>query len=56
MLLELVWDPQTSGGLLIAVEPKRATELLTSLHSAGITHARLIGEVIPREGAALKLK
>ncbi len=41
---ELVHDPQTSGGLLMAVDPAKADELLARLHDAGVTHAARIGE------------
>jgi selenide,water dikinase len=42
---ELVHDPQTSGGLIIAVDDKRARELVTRLSDAGVTDAAIIGEV-----------
>ena len=46
---ELLFDPQTSGGLLIASAPERVAEHLTALRSAGYDAARIIGEV--HEGA-----
>jgi len=42
----LLCDAQTSGGLLIAVDAKRADELLNRLQEAGVIAARLIGEVV----------
>jgi selenide,water dikinase len=42
---ELVHDPQTAGGLLIAVAGGRAAELVARLHDAGVEHAARIGEV-----------
>lgn len=36
-------DAQTSGGLLVAVAPERAAELLDALHATGVTHARIVG-------------
>ena len=39
----LLCDPQTSGGLLIAVEPSSAAALLQRLHEAGFTQAAAIG-------------
>ena len=42
--MDLLCDPQTSGGLLMAVEPDKAATLLSQLHQAGET-ATLIGEV-----------
>jgi selenide,water dikinase len=41
----LVHDPQTSGGLLIAVDATVADDLVTRLHDAGVEHAARIGEV-----------
>lgn len=41
---EILFDPQTSGGLLLAVAPKDAESLLNSLKSGGI-HAALVGEI-----------
>ena len=38
-------DPQTSGGLLIAVDGAAADELVRRLHDAGVEHATRIGEV-----------
>jgi selenide,water dikinase len=42
---ELVHDPQTSGGLIIAVDNQRALELVSRLLDAGVTDASCIGEV-----------
>ena len=42
---ELLFDPQTSGGLLIAVAPDEAEQLLLRIREAGDTHAAIIGEV-----------
>lgn len=41
----LLADPQTSGGLLIAVHPKDAKPLLAALRRKGIDRASLIGHV-----------
>lgn len=43
--LELLFDPQTSGGLLIAVDPQAARALLDRLLSSG-HRAAVIGEVV----------
>ncbi len=45
-LAEVLFDPQTSGGLLISVAAGKAELLLQKLHLAGVTAARMIGEVI----------
>jgi selenide,water dikinase len=45
--LDLLFDPQTSGGLLIAVSRERAPAMLSALHATGDATAALIGEVTP---------
>ena len=42
----LLFDPQTAGGLFIAVGPDHAPDLLRALENAGVP-ARDIGEVLP---------
>ncbi len=49
-LQDVIFDPQTSGGLLMAVTPDRATELLDRLHQAGVSSARLVGELTSNAG------
>ena len=43
---ELLYDPQTSGGLLLSLPKDQAEKLLHELHSAGISVAVNIGEVV----------
>jgi selenide,water dikinase len=43
----LLFDPQTAGGLLIAVAPSDAGPLLTELHNEGVAAAE-IGEALPK--------
>ena len=43
---ELVFDPQTSGGLMVAVGADKADEIIQRLHSAGVSEARSIGRVL----------
>ena len=42
-------DAQTSGGLLIAVDPEHADIFVQSLAAAGTLAQAVIGEIIPRE-------
>lgn len=44
-LLDILFDPQTSGGLLISVSPQVADTLLTQLQEAGYKEAAIIGAV-----------
>ncbi len=42
---ELLYDPQTSGGLVLSVPGDQADDLISSLHDAGVATAVKIGEV-----------
>jgi selenide, water dikinase len=44
-LLDILFDPQTSGGLLISLAAGQAESLLHRMHEAGIPEAAIIGEV-----------
>jgi selenide,water dikinase len=43
---ELLYDPQTSGGLILAVPGGQADELIKALHNGGVTAAVKIGAVV----------
>jgi selenide,water dikinase len=52
--LEVLFDPQTSGGLLFGVAPERALAAIEALRAGGDVSATVIGEVAPpREDGAL---
>lgn len=42
---DLIYDPQTSGGLLFSVPGKIAEKLIIELHNQGVNKAAIIGEV-----------
>lgn len=50
---EIVYDPQTSGGLLLSVGKDRADALVAALHEAGVAAAARVGEVLEPEGGTL---
>jgi selenide,water dikinase len=50
-LVEIAFDPQTSGGLLVAVSGGDADRTLAALAAAGVPAAR-IGHVVPHEDGA----
>jgi selenide,water dikinase len=45
-LFDVLFDPQTSGGLLIALPEPQASSLLGRMHAARIKEAALVGEVV----------
>ena len=47
---QILFDPQTSGGLLLSVPESQANALLSDLQAAGVTSAVCVGEVV--EGPA----
>jgi selenide,water dikinase len=47
---ELLYDPQTSGGLLLSVPDSQVNELLAALNDDGVSTAVKIGAII--DGAA----
>jgi selenide,water dikinase len=51
ILQDVLFDPQTSGGLLICLASERAERLLESLKAIGIKDAAIVGEVLsgPKE-------
>jgi selenide,water dikinase len=53
-VVELFYDPQTSGGLLIAVAAEHAPALLSALADAGVP-AFHIGRAVPPTGAAITI-
>lgn len=50
------YDPQTSGGLLIAVPEKRAHTLILRLNKKGIRTAALIGRITAESAGEIQLK
>ena len=51
---EILFDPQTSGGLLLAVGKEEADVLLNELKDAGMP-AAIVGEIRERENTAIKV-
>jgi selenide,water dikinase len=52
---ELLYDPQTSGGLLMAVAADQADSLLRELHDGGIRQAAIIGQAKADERAGVQV-
>ena len=45
IMQDILFDPQTSGGLLIGVKDMLAQGLLEELRAKGVLHAAVIGNV-----------
>jgi selenide,water dikinase len=54
-LQELLFDPQTSGGLLICAAPEQSGDLLAAIQ-ADDPAARIIGEIVKRESNVIAFK
>lgn len=48
---EIVFDPQTSGGLMVSVPENQSRDLLKALHDTGVEKACIIGHVKPLQDA-----
>jgi selenide,water dikinase len=51
----VIADPQTSGGLLIAVAPERLDALLSALARRGVATRAVVGEVLPRTEVSMEV-
>ena len=52
---EVLFDPQTSGGLLLAVHPEDAAEMVLRMREAGLP-AAVVGEITPKEEVEIYVK
>lgn len=50
---DLLFDPQTCGGLLVSLPSHQAKELVAAAHHSGLHAAAKIGTVVPQSGDAL---
>jgi selenide,water dikinase len=53
---DILFDPQTSGGLLISVAAEKASILLNDLHAAGVAGAAMVGEIIDHPKGKIVVK
>jgi selenide,water dikinase len=55
LLMDLLYDPQTSGGLLISLPSNEAERLVEVLKEDGIIDARIVGEVVKEPSGKIKI-
>jgi len=56
IMADICYDPQTSGGLLIAISPEKSDNFLDKLHAAGQEHAAIIGTVRSKGTGKIRLE
>jgi selenide,water dikinase len=54
-IVEVAFDPQTSGGLLIALAERHATKLVEELHANGVKSAAKVGYATPLQKCWVRL-
>jgi selenide,water dikinase len=55
LLVDVFYDPQTSGGLLISLPPGEAEKLVVTLKKEGLTHSSMVGEVVEESRGKIRL-
>jgi selenide,water dikinase len=54
--MKILFDPQTSGGLIIALSDPEADRLLKQLHDDGISEAAIVGEITQHHAGKILVK
>jgi len=54
-MVDVMFDPQTAGGLLIALSGMQAETLIGKMHARGITEAAIVGEVISEPKGKIRI-
>lgn len=55
-IVHVLYDPQTSGGLLIAIPEENAAALVANLKSQGVSHATIIGKIVSQSEGRIILR
>ena len=55
ILMDVLYDPQTSGGLLISLPPGEAEELVAALKKEGQVHSCIVGQVVKEPPGKIQL-
>ncbi len=52
---DLLFDPQTSGGLLVAIAGNEAAALVDRMRAVGVKDAVIVGEVVPEDAGRIQV-
>jgi selenide,water dikinase len=52
----VLYDPQTSGGLLIAIPEERSARLVALLRERGVAHAGVVGAVTEASSGKIRIR
>jgi selenide,water dikinase len=55
LLVDILYDPQTSGGLLISLPSSKAERLVSTLKKEGHLHSSIVGEVVEEPHGKIQL-
>jgi selenide,water dikinase len=55
LLVDILYDPQTSGGLLISLPSNEAEKLVATLKKEGHIHSCIVGEVVEEPRGKIQL-
>ena len=55
-MIDICYDAQTSGGLLIAIAESKAEKFLKALHNEGVSAAVIIGKVLRKGSGMVRIK
>lgn len=55
LLVDIFYDPQTSGGLLISLPAAEAEKLVATLRNEGLVHSSIVGEVVEEDGGRIRI-
>ncbi|MGD2295854.1 MAG: selenide, water dikinase SelD [Candidatus Aminicenantes bacterium] len=55
-MAEVLYDPQTSGGLLISIRENKSGKLIDLLKKKGVIHAAVIGKVVAQSKGRIVIK
>lgn len=55
-LVDIFFDPQTAGGLLIALAANQAERLVAQMHAQGLSDAAIVGDVVGEPAGRISLR